>query len=104
MASISIQGRVDGELWEALKQPGETNTLLLQRLTSHYAATTTDELSTIAPTPAAAVAVLLHSHNLLSQLMQNAAIALPEKPSESATAAASTTAEPSSPTCYDDDY
>lgn len=58
MASISIQGRVDNEVWEGLKQAGETNTLLLQRLTSHYLATSAPELTAIAPTPAAAVAVL----------------------------------------------
>lgn len=97
MASISIQGRVDNEVWAGLKQAGETNTLLLQRLTSHYLATSAPELTAIAPTPAAAVAVLLYSHTLLGQLTQNAAITLPEKPTEPAAA-------PSSPTCYDDEY
>lgn len=98
MASVSIQGRVDSELWESLKQKGETNTLLLQRLTSHYFATSSAELTAIAPTPAAAVAVLLHSHKLLSQLMQNAAIALPAQPSETTTTATKPTG------CYDDEY
>lgn len=98
MSSISIQGRVDSGAWEGMKRKGETNTLLLQRLTSHYAATSSDELAAIAPTPDAAIAVLLSSHKMLNQLMQNAAIALPEKPSEPATAA------PTEPTCYDDEY
>lgn len=98
MSSISIQGRVDDALWKGLKQKGESNTDLLQRICAHCQATSVDELAAIAPTPAAAVAVLLSSHKMLSQLMQNAAIALPGKPSESGTA------EPSSPTCYDDEY
>lgn len=87
MPSISIQGRVDADVWLALKGD-ETNTQFLQRLYTHYAATNTEELQAIAPTPAAAVAVLLHSHKLLNQLMQNAAIALPEKPTAAATESA----------------
>lgn len=77
MASVSIQGRVDGEVWKALKEKGETNTDLLQRIISHYTATSGDELLEIAPTFDAAIAVLLNSHRLLNQLVQNAAIALP---------------------------
>ena len=77
MASVSIQGRVDGEVWAELKQKGETNTDLLQRITSHYTATSGDELLEIAPTFDAAIAVLLNSHRMLNQLVQNAAIALP---------------------------
>lgn len=75
MASTSIQGRVDGALWQSLKGKHETNTQLLQRLTDHYQATTGTELSAIAPTPAAAIAVLLHSHNLLTQLANNSSFA-----------------------------
>ena len=78
VASVSIQGRIDEDVWLALKGE-ETNTQFLQRLTTHYAATSTEELQAIAPTPAAAIAVLLHSHKLLNQLMQNAAVALPEQ-------------------------
>lgn len=105
MASISIQGRVDGELWEGLKEDGETNTLLLQRLTTHYAATSADKLTAIAPTPDAAIAVLLNSHKLLNQLIQNAAVALPEMPAAAPTEPTTTTTEPTeSATCYDDEF
>jgi hypothetical protein len=90
MPSISIQGRVDADVWESLKG-AETNTQFLQRLCSHYVATHPVELQDIAPTPAAAVAVLLHSHRLLNQLVQNAAIALPEKPTTAATETTETT-------------
>lgn len=69
MASISIQGRIDGELWEGLKLAGETNTQLLQRLAAHYRATSAEKLADIAPTPDAAVAVLLRSHSLLDQMV-----------------------------------
>ena len=82
MASVSVQGRVDGAAWESIRQKGETNTEVLQRISAHYGATTGDELLAIAPTFDAAIAVLLNSHRLLNQLMQNAAIALPEKLSE----------------------
>ena len=78
MVSTSIQGRVDSEVWDELKQTEETNTQVLQRLTAHYVATSGDELLEIAPTFDAAVAVLLNSHRLLNQLMQNAAITLPD--------------------------
>ena len=93
MASVSIQGRVDGNLWAELKQKGETNTDLLQRMTSHYTATSGDELLEIAPTFDAAIAVLLRSHRMLNQLVQNAAIALPatEHKKAEATAPATTT-------------
>lgn len=77
MASVSIQGRVDGDVWQALKEKGETNTDLLQRITAHYTATSGDELLEIAPTFDGAIAVLLNSHRMLNQLLQNAAIALP---------------------------
>ena len=82
MVSTSIQGRVDSDVWNELKQTEETNTQVLQRLAAHYVATSGDELLEIAPTFDAAVAVLLNSHRLLNQLMQNAAIALPAMPSE----------------------
>lgn len=74
MASVSIQARIDGEMWEEMKEKGETNTQLLQRLAAHYLATSGDELKTVAPTPTAAVAVLLHSHQLLGQLASSNAI------------------------------
>ena len=82
MVSTSIQGRVDSDVWNELKQTEETNTQVLQRLTAHYVATSGDELLEIAPTFDAAVAVLLNSHRLLNQLMQNAAVALPTVISE----------------------
>lgn len=106
MPSISIQGRVDADVWESLKGP-ETNTQFLQRLCAHYVATHPIELQDIAPTPAAAVAVLLHSHRLLNQLMQNAAIALPEVPTTAAAtvAATETTKQPpAASTRFDDDF
>ena len=80
MASISIQGRIDSAVWDAMKAGGETNTQVLQRISTHYLATSGDDLAQIAPTPAAAVAVLFNSHKLLNQLIANAAIALPEVP------------------------
>ncbi|MGB3300236.1 MAG: hypothetical protein WBA76_18390 [Phormidesmis sp.] len=78
MTSISIQARIDSAVWEAMKADGETNTQVLQRISIHYLATSGDELSQIAPTPAAAVAVLFNSHRLLNQLLAKGAIALPE--------------------------
>jgi len=101
MVSTSIQGRVDSEVWHELKQTAETNTQVLQRLTAHYVATSGDELLEIAPTFDAAVAVLLNSHKLLNQLMQNAAVALPTTPSE-LPSASPTAADRSAITCADD--
>lgn len=80
MTSISVQARIDSDVWELMKADGETNTQVLQRISTHYLATSGDALAQIAPTPAAAVAVLLNSHRLLNQLIANAAIALPEQP------------------------
>ena len=80
MTSISIQARIDSAVWEAMKQDGETNTQVLQRISTHYLATSGAELEQIAPTPAAAVAVLFNSHRLLTQLIANGAIALPAAP------------------------
>ena len=97
MASVSIQGRVDGLLWARIKQKGESNTELLQRLTSHYVATSADELTAIAPTPDAAISVLLNSHRLFTQLMQNAAVVLPSEHSSAQPPA-------EAPTCFDDEY
>ena len=78
MTSISIQGRIDSEMWEELKQDGETNTQVLQRISSHYLATSGAELEQIAPTPTAAIAVLFHSYKQLNMLLTHAAIALPD--------------------------
>ena len=77
MASISIQGRVDGELWGQIRGDSESVTEALQKVTEHYAATQAEALAEIAPTPCAAVAILLRSHHQLNQLMENAVIALP---------------------------
>lgn len=77
MASVSIQGRVDGDLWESLKEKGETHTELLQRIVTHYVATSGAELQHIAPTPASAIAVLFQSHKQLQMLLTHAQIALP---------------------------
>ena len=97
MASISIQGRVDGELWADIR--GDLSvTEALQKVTEHYVATQAEKLKEIAPTPCAAVAILLRSHEQLNQLMQNAAIALPQvdtAPTEPAT-------EQSALACADD--
>ena len=80
MTSISVQARIDSAVWEAMKAEDETNTQVLQRISTHYLATSGDALAQIAPTPAAAVAVLFNSHHLLNQLIANAVIALPEAP------------------------
>ena len=94
MTSISIQGRIDSAMWEEMKADGETNTQVLQRISTHYLATSGDDLAQIAPTPAAAVAVLFNSHKLLNQLVANAAIALPETPTPlTATETATTTTQ-----------
>lgn len=80
MTSTSIQGRIDSEVWEEIKQSGETNTQVLQRISSHYLATSGAELEHIAPTPTAAIAILFQSHKQLNMLLTHAAIALPEVP------------------------
>ncbi|MEL7520008.1 MAG: hypothetical protein AAGJ80_00060 [Cyanobacteria bacterium J06553_1] len=67
MASFSIKGRVDKELWESLTLPGESATEQLQRMVNHFVATQGQALETIAPTPAAAVAVLMQSHSLINR-------------------------------------
>ena len=67
MASVSIQARIDSDVWESIRTEGETNTQVLQRITAHYTATSTAKLTEIAPTPDAAIAVLLYSHQLLQQ-------------------------------------
>ena len=67
MASVSIQARIDSDVWESIRAEGETNTQVLQRITAHYTATSAAKLSDIAPTPDAAIAVLLYSHQLLQQ-------------------------------------
>lgn len=91
MTSISIQARIDSVVWEAMKTDGETNTQVLQRISTHYLATSGDDLLQIAPTPAAAVAVLFNSHRLLNQLVANAAVALPEASTAQTTTATTTT-------------
>ncbi len=78
MPSVSIQARIDGELWEGMRIDGETNTQLLQRIAVHYLATSGNQLSTVAPTPAAAIAVLFHSHRLLNQLAAGKALSEPQ--------------------------
>lgn len=75
MASVSIQARIDSDIWESIRAKGETNTQVLQRITSHYTATSADQLAGIAPTPEAAVAVLLYSHQLLQQFAGGGMIA-----------------------------
>ena len=67
MASVSIQARIDSDIWESIRAEGETNTQVLQRITAHYTATSAAKLAGIAPTPNAAIAVLLYSHQLLQQ-------------------------------------
>lgn len=80
MASTSIQARIDSEVWEEMRQAGETNTQVLQRIASHYLATSAEELEEIAPTPAAAIAVLFQSHRQFNMLLSHAAIILPKMP------------------------
>ncbi|MEM9151501.1 MAG: hypothetical protein AAGB19_13750 [Cyanobacteria bacterium P01_F01_bin.3] len=79
MASISIQGRIDGDIWSDVKG-NKTTTEGLQLLAQHWKATSGDALSDIAPTPAAAVAVLRHSHELLTQMLSNGVFAMPSTP------------------------
>ena len=76
MASVSIKARIDSELWESLKAPGESSTELLQRLSAYYVACQAPELAAIAQQPAAAIAVLLDNRKQLNKLLQNASIAL----------------------------
>jgi hypothetical protein len=78
MPSISVQCRIDSQLWESIRHEGESNTQLLQRLVEHYTATDGEGLRAIAPTPAAAVATLLNSHKLLFLLAGKGAIAFPD--------------------------
>ena len=77
MASLQIKARVDSEQWKAVKLPKETSTEAVQRILTHYQATYTSELEEIDPNPSAALAVLLHSHKMLMQLIGNASVALP---------------------------
>lgn len=79
MASVSIQARIDGEVWEGMRIDGETNTQLLQRISSHYLATSGNELKAVASTPAAAVAVLFRSHRLLDQFAKGNALSTPQQ-------------------------
>ena len=101
MVSVSIQGRIDSELWSELKRPSETNTQMLQRLVSHYQATSGDQLNTIAATPQGAIAVLLHEHKQLQQLMEKAALVLPATPTA---LTAQPTAEAAPAARYDDEF
>ena len=101
MASVSVQARIDSEVWEAMRKEGETNTQVLQRVASHYLATSANELGEIAPTPAAAIAVLFQSYKQLNMLLAHAAIALPQAPTTPAQAEP-TTQEVSAIECADD--
>lgn len=89
MASVSIQARVDGAAWKAIKGKS-THSEALQKVVAHYVATGGDTLSDIAPTPDAAIAVLRHSHTLLTSLISNSAIAIPQASTPSTTPTAST--------------
>ena len=102
MASLSLQGRVDSDIWQEIKSPDETTTQALQRVTVFYQSVHRPELLEIAPTYDAAIAVLLHSHQLLTQLAGNAAIALPGTTG----ASTATAAEPSNKPVWDcaDEY
>ena len=102
MASLSLQGRVDSDVWGEIKSPDETTTQALQRVTVFYQSARRPELLEIAPTYDAAIAVLLHSYQLLKQLAGNAAIVLPDTDEAPTT----TTTEPSTKPAWDcaDDY
>ena len=102
MASLSLQGRVDSDVWGEIKSPDETTTQALQRVTVFYQSVHRPELLEIAPTYDAAIAVLLYSHQLLKQLAGNAAIALPD----TAEASTTTATEPSTKPAWDcaDEY
>jgi hypothetical protein len=77
MPSISIQGRIDSDMWAKVKQADETNTEALQRVVAHYLATSADSLQTLTnqPTTETAIAALTTVYNLHQQLMQNAVLA-----------------------------
>ena len=102
MPSLSLQGRVDSDIWQEIKHPDETTTQALQRVTVFYQSAHRPELLDIAPTYDAAIAVLLHSHQLLNQLAGNSAIALPDTDTASiAEASTATATEPSNKPAWD---
>lgn len=96
MASLQIKARVDSEQWHGLKLKKETSTEAVQRVLAHYQATSSPELLEINPDPSAAIAVLLHSHKILMQLVGNASIAIP-----SDTAPRSATEQPADTSALD---
>ena len=98
MASVSIKARIDSDLWESLKAPGESSTELLQRLSAYYVACQAPELAAIAQQPAAAIAVLLDNRQQLNKLLQNASVALPAD----TVAAPEPTEQASAASCADD--
>ena len=89
MASESIQGRVDGDVWAAIRGDG-TNTEALKKVVEHWRATQGENLSDIAPTPAAAVAVLMRSHELLNQIVSGGAFVATGTPVDAQTPSHST--------------
>lgn len=74
MSSLSVQGRVESEAWSDIRGR-DSNTKALQRLVAHWEATSGGELLNIAPTTEGAIAILLHSHKLLNQILSNGSFA-----------------------------
>ena len=102
MASVSIQGRIDSALWESIREDQETNTQLLQRIAAHYVATSGDELKKIAPTPAAAISVLLYARCLLSQIVEGSSLSALQSTTISVEESASEQLEQSAAECAED--
>jgi hypothetical protein len=82
MASLSIQARIDSDVWASIKRADESNTEALQRIAAHYIATGSDNLQTLTnqPTAETAIAALTTVFRLHQTLMQNTALATPSQP------------------------
>ena len=76
MPSLSIQARIDSDVWASIKRADESNTETLQRIAAHYIATSSDNLQKLTnqPTAETAIAALTTVFNLHQQLMQNAVL------------------------------
>lgn len=76
MASQQIKGRVDGKQWTTFCRSEETVTESLQRLQQEHTSMCErdSQLKTLHPNPDIALGILLQSHKLLSQLVEQSAI------------------------------
>jgi len=102
MPSISIQARIDSDVWASVKQADESNTEALQRVVAHYLATSADSLQSLTnqPTPETAIAALTTVYSLHQQLMKNAVLTPQPLPSMPVTTAPS---EPATQSKFADD-